>query len=66
MRRKTLPVIIGALMILVGAIWTLQGLGYIGGSGMSGKSVWAIVGPIVAGFGAGLIYVASRGTAGRR
>ena len=54
MRRKTLPVIIGALMILVGAIWTLQGLGYIGGS------------PIVAGFGAGLIYVASRGTAGRR
>lgn len=41
-------VIIGALAVGSGVIWTLQGLGVLGGSSMSGDSTWAIVGPIVA------------------
>jgi hypothetical protein len=45
---------IAVIMVLVGALWTGQGLGWIGGSSMSGESFWAIVGPIVAGLGVAL------------
>jgi hypothetical protein len=45
---------IAVIMVLVGALWTGQGLGWIGGSSMSGNSTWAVVGPIVAGLGVAL------------
>jgi hypothetical protein len=38
-------------------VWTLQGLGYLKGSPMTGVDLWAIVGPVVAGFGVALAYV---------
>lgn len=38
---------LGALLVVVGAVWTLQGLGYVGGSAMSGVALWAVVGPVV-------------------
>ena len=38
----------------VGALLTGQGLGWIGGSSMTGESTWAIVGPIIAGLGVAL------------
>jgi hypothetical protein len=41
-------VVIGILLVLVGGLWTLQGLNVLGGSAMSGKTLWAVVGPIVA------------------
>jgi len=41
-------VIAGALMILFGVVWTLQGLDIVHGSGMSGHAVWAVIGPVVA------------------
>lgn len=62
-------VVFGALGILLGAvgvIWTLQGLGYLKGSSMTGQSFWAIVGPVVAGLGVALLYVALRGRESRR
>lgn len=40
--------IIGILVFLMGGLWTLQGLDVVGGSPMSGVTLWAIVGPIVA------------------
>jgi hypothetical protein len=40
-------IILGVLLVLAGAVWTLQGLGVLGGSAMSGDTTWAIVGPIV-------------------
>lgn len=46
--RKPLLVMIGALIAAAGVIWTLQGLGYIGGSAMTGVTLWAVVGPVVA------------------
>jgi hypothetical protein len=55
--RTTLPVTLGVLMVVVGAVWTLQGLGYLKGSPMTGVDLWAIVGPVVAGFGVALAYV---------
>ncbi|HEX5861276.1 MAG TPA: hypothetical protein VFY58_05510 [Nocardioides sp.] len=48
---------IAALMILVGVLWTLQGLGYVGGSSMTGDEKWAIIGPAVAGLGVALAWV---------
>jgi len=58
-----LPVTIGVLMVVVGAVWTFQGLGYLKGSPMTGVSFWAIVGPLVAGLGVALAIVGLRGSA---
>jgi hypothetical protein len=49
-------------MVVVGAVWTLQGLGYVKGSAMTGVETWAIVGPIVAGLGVALAFVGLRGS----
>jgi hypothetical protein len=61
--KKTLPVTLGALMLVVGAVWTFQGLGYLEGSPMTGVAIWAVLGPLVAGFGLALMIV---GVNGRR
>lgn len=45
---------VAVLMVLVGLLWTGQGLGWIGGSSMSGDSTWAVIGPILAGLGVAL------------
>jgi hypothetical protein len=37
----------GIILAAIGLIWTLQGLNELGGSAMSGSTLWAIVGPIV-------------------
>jgi hypothetical protein len=62
---RTSLIIVGLLMLVVGAVWTFQGLGYLEGSEMSGESFWATVGPIVAGLGVALSWVAWRGTGKR-
>lgn len=51
--KRTLPVTLGALMFVVGAVFTLQGLGYLEGSPMTGVTFWAVVGPLLAGLGVG-------------
>ena len=48
-------VIAGIALVLLGALWTLQGLGRVGGSVMSGVTLWAVVGPVVALVGLGLV-----------
>ena len=60
--KNRLLVAAGALIVLVGAIWTLQGLGVVGGSAMSGVTLWAVVGPVVVVVG---IAVAATGMRGR-
>ena len=58
--RQIVLVVIGLVAALAGLVWTLQGLGYVGGSFMSGATVWAVVGPIVALVGLALITVGLR------
>lgn len=53
-------IIVGALLALSGVVWTLQGLGYVGGSAMSGVTLWAIVGPVVAVLGLVLVLTGVR------
>jgi hypothetical protein len=57
---RTIALVISALLIAVGLLWTFQGLGYIKGSGMSGVEFWAVVGPALAGLGVALAIVALR------
>jgi hypothetical protein len=47
---------LGVLAVVLGALWTLQGLDIVGGSVMSGVGMWAVIGPIVA--VAGLVLIA--------
>jgi hypothetical protein len=58
---KIVAIAFGLLLTALGAVWALQGLGYLKGSSMTGSSLWAIVGPIVAAFGVSLLIVAIRG-----
>ena len=58
--KRTLPVTLGALMFVVGAVWTFQGLGYLEGSPMTDVALWAIVGPLVAGLGVGFVIAGLR------
>jgi hypothetical protein len=45
--------VIGALLVLTGAVWLGQGLSLIKGSSMTGSTFWAVVGGacVVAGLG---------------
>ena len=58
--RQVLLAVVGVAAVLAGLVWTLQGLGYVGGSFMSGATMWAIIGPVVALAGLVLIIIASR------
>lgn len=45
--RKAL-VFVGGLLVLAGITFGLQGMGVLGGSAMSGKTLWAVLGPVIA------------------
>ena len=52
---RIVMIVVGVLLVLVGIVWTLQGLDVLGGSGMSGHAVWAVIGPVVALVGLALV-----------
>ena len=57
---RSLSLVLGALLVVVGVVWTLQGLDILGGSAMSGVTFWALVGPLVALAGIVLMVVTRR------
>jgi hypothetical protein len=38
--------ILGALMLLMGGVWLLQGIGILPGSFMTGQIFWAVMGAV--------------------
>ena len=50
----------GSLITLAGVVFTLQGVGVIGGSFMSGTTTWAIAGPVIALAGLALVMAGLR------
>ncbi|HUC21410.1 MAG TPA: hypothetical protein VMA73_01760 [Streptosporangiaceae bacterium] len=38
----------GVVAIVAGVTFALQGFSIVGGSGMSGSSLWAVLGPLIA------------------
>lgn len=51
---------IGVLAVLIGAVWTLQGLNILGGSVMSGNTTFVVVGPLIVIVGLVLVVVGAR------
>jgi hypothetical protein len=39
--------IVGLLLVLIGAVWALQGVGVIGGSSMTGSTMWLVIGIVL-------------------
>jgi hypothetical protein len=57
---RILLAVAGSLITVAGVIFTLQGVGAIGGSFMSGTTTWAVAGPVIALAGLALIALALR------
>ena len=45
---RIIGIVLGAILIAAGILFTLQGAGVVGGSAMSGNSTWTVLGPIIA------------------
>ena len=52
--------VLGALLILGGGLWFLQGINVLPGSFMTGQTQWAIYGGLAMAAGIGLILVSAR------
>ena len=60
--KSALLVGVGLVVLLAGVIFTLQGLGDIGGdNAMSGHTFWAIAGPVIALAGVVIAIIGVRG-----
>jgi hypothetical protein len=58
--RRVVLVGLGFLLTLAGVVFTLQGVGVLGGSVMSGVTFWAVAGPVIAVTGLALAAVGLR------
>ena len=52
--------VVGVLMVLMGAVWFLQGINILPGSFMTGQIRWAVYGAIAVVVGVGLIVRTNR------
>jgi hypothetical protein len=57
---KPVLITIGVIVALLGLLFTLQGLWVVGGSAMSGSTLWAVLGPIIAIVGIVLVVLGLR------
>ena len=57
---KLVLTVTGALMILMGSVWILQGINILPGSFMTGQMQWAVYGCVLALAGIGVIVWARR------
>jgi hypothetical protein len=46
--KNGLLIAVGVLVTLAGLVFALQGFNVMGGSAMSGSSIWKILGPVIA------------------
>lgn len=63
MERSPVRMLGALILILVGLLWTFQGLGVIGGSFMSGQVLWLVMGLLV--FAGGAVVLVRMLRAGR-
>jgi hypothetical protein len=59
--RRTLPPVLGGLLALIGLVWTLQGANVLGGSFMTGSTLWLVVGVVLLALGIALLIRGLRG-----
>lgn len=58
--RRTGMLVVGVVVALLGLLFTLQGVGVIGGSAMSGTTFWTVAGPVIIVLGLALAGVGVR------
>jgi hypothetical protein len=58
---RTVLNVSGALLVLMGGVWILQGINVLPGSFMTGQTRWAVNGAVAAVVGIVLLVVARRG-----
>jgi heme/copper-type cytochrome/quinol oxidase subunit 4 len=59
---RMLMTIVGALLVLMGGVWILQGINVLPGSFMTGQTKWAVYGALTVVAGIVLIVLGRRGT----
>jgi hypothetical protein len=47
--------VVGVLLVLLGGLWTLQGVGVVGGSFMTGSRLWLVIGLVLVVAGVALL-----------
>ena len=58
---RTVLTLAGALLLLTGFVWFLQGIGVLPGSFMTGQTRWSVYGAVAVAAGLALLAVARRG-----
>lgn len=58
--RRWITLSVGVVLVLVGAVWVLQGIGVITGSFMTGQKLWFLIG--LGAFLVGIVMVAANFT----
>ena len=49
-------IVVGALLLLLGIVWVGQGANLIGGSFMTGQTMWLVIGVVTGLFGAAVMW----------
>lgn len=57
---KQIPNIVGALFVVIGIFWILQGINIVKTGAMAGQSQWAIIGVVVGIVGIGVLVFGNR------
>ncbi len=57
---RGLQLAVGALLVIAGTVFALQGFGVLGGSAMSGSGFWAAAGPVIAVLGLAFLLAGMR------
>jgi hypothetical protein len=57
---KLIRPVVAILMLLLGLVWIGQGTGLLGGSAMSGQTVWAVIGVVLVVGAAWLVWSGRR------
>ena len=63
---RTAARVVGIVVIVVGAVWVGQGLGYLPGSFMTGNRTWFWIGAACVLAGLALLFASRRPSAGPR
>lgn len=58
--KRWVPVAVGIILALLGAIWALQGIGLLAGSVMTGQPIWIVIGLAVVAGGVALVVFGAR------
>lgn len=61
---KLTLIVVGVVLTVFGTVFMFQGLGFLGGSSMTGDPLWAVLGPIIALAGIVLVVAGVRRKSG--